>query len=116
MDLPDTLEEQQKRDHALYFLEAGDVGFSPERNKRMVEESIRKTNAERARRNRLYKDQVGERVDAVITYLNSRIAEGNTPIEKYFGKKMLAHLRGQQILETLKTKIGGVERIVYIPK
>jgi hypothetical protein len=64
-----------------------------------------------------YRDQIAERSDAVATYLTSRIAEGNTPIEKYFGKKMMSHLRGEKILQILKGfyTIGGKKRKLYLP-
>lgn len=116
MDLPDSLKEQKQRDHQLYYLEKPDPDFSPEHNAWVMKESIRKTNENRRLRTKQFNDNVGERVDAVVTYLRSRAAEGNTPIERYFGKKQLAHLRGQQILKTIKTKIAGKVRTIYIPE
>lgn len=115
-NLPEDLEKQKERDHAIYFVEAGDPGFSPERNKAVVAESIRRAKAMKLKRDREYRDQIGERVDAVVTYLRSRMAEGTSPLEHYFSKKELAHLRGQQILRTIRTKIAGKMRTVYVPE
>lgn len=115
MDLPDSLKEQKQRDHALYYIEEPDSSFSPERNKAMVAESIRRTNENRRKKTKEFNDKVGERVDAVVTYLRSRVAEGSTPIERYFGKRQLAHLRGQQILRTIRTKINGKMRTIHLP-
>lgn len=116
MDLPTSLEEQKKRDHALYYIEEPDSSFSPEHNAWVMKESIRRTNENRRLRTKEYNEKVGERVDAVVTYLRSRAAEGNTPIEQYFGKKQLAHLRGQQIIKTIRTKINGKMRTIHIPE
>lgn len=105
--------EEQKRDHAIYFVEEGEPGFSPERNKQIIENTIKKTDAIRAKKMRQYRENVQERADAVATYLKSRVAEGNTPIEKYFGKKWMSHLRGQKILQILKSKYQPKHKRVY---
>jgi len=115
MDLPTTEKEQQERDHAVYFIEGGDPGFSPERNKAVVAATIKKTNDMRKLRNRLYADQIGERIDAVVSYLRSNTADSNRPVEQYFSKQMLAHLRGQQIANIIQTKIANQQRKVYLP-
>lgn len=85
-----------------FFVEKGDPGFSPARNKAIIEGTIRKRNQEIAARRKAYQNDVAERSDAVATYLRSRAAEGYTPLEKYFGKRQLAHLRGQKIVQVLK--------------
>lgn len=78
--------------------------FSPERNKKVIEDSIRKSEMMRARKHKDYVEQVRERADAVATFLKS-VAMGKEPnIERYFGRKELARLRGQQILAEIKDR------------
>jgi len=109
--------EEQKRDHALYFVADGEPGFSEAHNRAVIAGTIKKYEAKRKLKMKEYRDQIAERSDAVATYLTSRIAEGNTPIEKYFGKKMMSHLRGEKILQILKGfyTIGGKKRKLYLP-
>jgi hypothetical protein len=110
------IKEEQKRDHALYFIEEGEPGFNPDHNKAVIERTIRKTDALRKKKLKQYIDALGERSDAVATYLKSRTAEGNSPIERYFGKKLMSRLRGEKILEVLKGNysLGGRKRKAYL--
>lgn len=109
-------QNNQKRDIAVYFVEEGDPGFSPDRNKAVIAESIRKS--KEVRRKILVKelDEIRERTDAVATYLKSRMAEGSSSVEKYFGKRYLAHLRGQKIMNVMRTNLQNQQRQVYLPK
>jgi hypothetical protein len=117
MDIFKDIKEEQQRDHALYFIEDGEKGFSPEYNKMVIEKTMKKARAMRLQRQKEYTEAIGERSDAVATYFKSRLAEGYTPIEKYFGKKNMAYLRGEKILQVLKKRsfLGGKERKVYLP-
>ena len=89
-----TIEEEQERDRALYFVEDGEKGFSPEYNNMVIKRTMEKAKKMRLKKQKEYDEAIGERADAVATYLKSRVAEGNSPIEKYFGKKTMAQLRG----------------------
>jgi hypothetical protein len=104
---------EEKRDHALYFVEDGEQGFSPERNRATIEASIAKYEANRLKKQTTYVEEIRYRADAVATYLKSRWAEGSTPIEKYFGKSELAKLRGERIMNTIRNKSG---RKIYLPE
>lgn len=101
-----TVTENQKRDHALYFVEEGEVGFSPERNKAIVEGTIKKYEIKRRRQIAAFRDQVAERSDAVATYLQHVAQGGDDNIDKYFGKKELSRLRGEDKLAKLKRMYG----------
>ena len=118
VDLSQSKEVQdfQKRDIALFFKEDGDENFNPERNKAIIAETIRKSTENKRKILKIEEDRIRERVDAVTTYIYSRFAEGNMPIEKYFGKRYLAHLRGMKIADTLKSKLQNRQRQVYLPK
>jgi hypothetical protein len=112
-----TLKEEQQRDSALYFVEDGEAGFSPEYNKMVIERTIKKSQLMRQRRAKLYEESVRERADAVATYIKSSAAETEKPVEAYFGKKWMAYLRGEKIMEKLKgqSMLGGRSRKLYIP-
>jgi glutathione synthase/RimK-type ligase-like ATP-grasp enzyme len=110
-----TIKEEQQRDHALYFVEDGEEGFSPEHNKFIIEKTIKKHKLMMQRRKKAYEESVRERADAVATYLKSSAAQKDTPVEKYFGKKWMAYLRGEKIVEQLKGTLFGRQRNIYIP-
>lgn len=107
--------EEQKRDFALYFVEDGDEGFSPEYNKHVIEKTIKKAEDLRKLKKKRYDETLRERSDAVATYLKSRVAEGNTPIEKYFGKREMANLRGQRILQEIEGRLRGRRTKFHLP-
>lgn len=117
MNEPKFVQEEQKRDHALYFVEDGQDGFSPEHNKWVIEETIRKTEAMRRARMKAYEEAIAERSNAVVSYIHSRAADSNRPVEQYFGKRMMAQLRGEKIAEVLQGQhlIGGKKRKLYVP-
>lgn len=106
----------QKEDQK-FFIEKGDPGFNPDRNKFIIDWTIKRAEEQKAARDKAFKDDIAERSDALATYFRSRAAEStSTPIDKYFGKKTLAHLRGMKIAEVIKTKLAGREQLVYLPK
>lgn len=117
--------EEQKRDHALYFVEDGQQGFSPEWNKMVIERTIKKAEQLHRKKQLDYIENIRERADAVASYLKHADRK-DTPIEKYFGKQQLAYLQGRKIVERLKSKLQlhskvsrkGVkpgERKIYLP-
>jgi hypothetical protein len=111
--------KEEEEDYKKYFIEKGDPGFSPARNKFVVEKTIAKMDKMRQEKHKQWVEGFRERADAVETYLSSRIAQGNTPIEKYFGKRWMSYLRGQKIMKIIKTKkneiTGKIEPKVYLP-
>lgn len=96
------LTKNQKLDYQKWFKEGGDVGFSPERNKAIVEKTIRKHELNIMRKKKDYAEAVRERADAVATYLKSLSNGKELSVERYFGKRELAKLRGQQIIQKLQ--------------
>lgn len=96
-----------------YFKEEGDPGFSPARNKWVVENTIKKTEALIKSKRNEWDDKMGERSEAVASYLTSKAVDNNTPIEKYLGKRNLAYLRGQRILQRM---VNGVTQLGELPE
>jgi len=105
---------QQKEDIALFFKEDGDENFSPTRNQAVMESVKRKMLANRQRILKEEGERIEERVSALMTYMRSLRSDQGTPIERYFGKKGMAHLRGERILKTIKTKLNGKMQDVAI--
>ena len=95
----------EKLDYAKWYNKTPEAGFSPARNKAIIEQSIIKSDLMRERRNKDYIESVAERADAVVTYLKS-VANGNEKgVEKYFGRKELARLRGEKIVKEMKGRM-----------
>ncbi len=96
------LTKNQRLDYKKWFKEDGDAGFSPERNKAIIEKTIRKHELNILRKKKSYAEAVGERADAVATYLKSLSNGNELSVERYFGRKELTRLRGQQIIQKLQ--------------
>jgi len=98
-----TPNEMMQADHQRFFVRDAD-GFSAERNNFIIEQTIKEYEAMRAKKNKQFDDHYAERADAVVSFIKS-VDKGNNNsgnnLEKYFGKKMLAYLRGQQIRDQL---------------
>lgn len=88
-----------------FIITKPDADFSPERNKAVIEETIKKTR-ERVRSGYTgWRDKMGERVHAVASYLIHSNRK-DTPLEKYFTKQYLAYLRGDDIRNMLMTSLS----------
>lgn len=96
------LTKNQKRDYQVYLVEGGDPGFSPAKNKAVIDGTIEKYEARRKAKIKEYQKNVGERAEAVAFYLKHVNSGKFTPVEKYFSRRELARLRGEKILQTLK--------------
>lgn len=111
--------KEEELDFKKYFVEKGDPGFNPARNKFIVEKTIADMDKKVAAKNKQYTEGIRERADAIGTYLRSRTAESSTPIEKYFGKRWMTYLRGQKIMRVLESKYnritGKKEPTLYLP-
>ena len=81
----------------------GDIGFSVEHNRRVIKEVDDFNDVMDRKRERDHKEKLKERTSAVVQYLNQiKDGKGVTSIDKYFGKRHLAYLRGQEIVSKLK--------------
>lgn len=109
-----TPQQAQKADYDRFYNHDSD-GYSPEKNRALIEKTITDYEAMRAKKAEQHNDDYGERADAVVTYLKSLDkGHGESNIEKYFGKRTLAYLRGQQIRDKImsglsfKNKAGDI--------
>jgi len=98
----------------MYQKPDGDVGFDLEHNRRVIEETIKKTKKREKELRKQYMEQVEDRVDASIYFLKA-LAKGKynssdptTAAMKYFGRQELARLRGEEIKEKLLAEMQKV--------
>ena len=99
----------QKQDYHLVPVDP-DPDFDLEHNKRVVEETIAWNEKLRKNKQAEINEQVRERAEAVAQYLkSSEQGRKTTDIEKYFGRRHLSYLRGQQIMERLKDQLTTVD-------
>ena len=90
----------------------GDVGFSIARNRAIIEKSIKKNEALMRAKQRAHDEALAERTDAATSFLIAltkgkyTTVNAHTAAMRFFGRKELARLRGeeikQQMLEQMK--------------
>lgn len=84
-----------------------DPDFDPEHNRKVIADTIKQNDALKRKKDREYEEGVRERTTAASQYLQSLDEGGRSSnIEKYFGKRYLAYLRGREIMEKLQGKMG----------
>ena len=91
-------------------------GFDPEHNRRVIEQTIKENDAKRLKAGKEHEEAIRERSAALATYLKS-LSQGNatSDMKKYFGRKELARLRGEEILARITDPLivrSGDGRIV----
>ena len=109
--------EIQQRDFK-YVPKDPEDGFDPEKNRRVIAETI----ADNAKREQAlkkeYLENVEERVDAGVAFLK-KLSRGDylskTPHDAalaFFGRKELARLRGEEIKRELMAKMGIMQDMI----
>lgn len=95
-----------------YWSSEPEEGFSVKRNKAVIASVIKKHDKMRAKKMAEFNEGMGERSEAVASLLTSRMANSaeitDSRIDKYFGKKFLAHLQGKDGVERVKNRLGTV--------
>lgn len=100
------LTQSQKQDYERFYVVKPDPGFNPDKARAVIDGTIRKYEAMRRKKSQEFVEQLRERADAVATYLKSRAADNNNPIESYLGRTNLARLQGRRILQKLRNVNG----------
>lgn len=90
-----------------FILAKPDPDFNPDRNKYIIDQTIKKTQERMKKGYDSWRDKVGERVSAASTYLKY-LNEHNSDMsaEKFFGKQYLAYLRGDDVRNMLMAKLS----------
>ena len=93
-----------------------DPNFDPAHNKRVIEESIKKHEANRQAKERENTEGIKERAEAMARYVKSlQQGKATSDVEKYFGKRHLAYLRGEEVMARIKDQlkvIGNTGKII----
>lgn len=95
------LGEMEKKDRAKYYLHIPDKDFSPERNRQVVLNSIKKFEATREKKYKKLVEDYQERADAVVSYLRAVDRGKSNNLLHYFDKRYLTFLRGDEIRQKL---------------
>jgi len=90
-----------KRDFQKYYVE-NPKDFNPERNKYIINKTINEYEAKRKAKYIRFTEELKERTSALADYFRHLNSGKSTPLEKYFGKKELARLRGKEIIRELQ--------------
>jgi hypothetical protein len=85
-----------------WVMDKPDPNFSPKRNQEVIDKSIKKYDEMREAKMKLFREGVGERSEAVVSFLKHVNDGKNNIINNYFTPKMLAHLRGEEIIDSIK--------------
>lgn len=86
----------------------GDPGFNPEHNKRVIEETIRKTDKIRKEKKREFDEKLRERAWAtakLLKNIDKGTGEGD-PI-RFFGKNYAMYLKGKDIIDRINEELKG---------
>lgn len=90
-------------DYQRFYQAVPDPGFSPERNKKVIEETIKKTEKNHIDRQKQYLEGLYERSDAVMSYIKKLVNDHRSySVEKYLGKDYLDQLRGERKLAKIR--------------
>ena len=80
-----------------------DPNFNEKKNKSIINQVIKDYESKRASVLKAFRNNVQGRAEAVASYLTSQHgAQSNNPVERYFGKRTLAELRGENIVSQIK--------------
>lgn len=84
-----------------------DPNFSPQRNRRIIDEVIRETDVLARKKQREFAEGLGERTSAIAQFISAvNLGGREEAAEKYFGKKFLNHLKGMQKKAENQSKDG----------
>ena len=88
-----------------FWLDEPEPGFSPERNEAVVNNTIKKYEKKQLEKRKEAWDGIRERAHAISYWLTSRHgALSSKPLDKYFGRKYLAKLRGEDIIKRIRVR------------
>jgi hypothetical protein len=107
--IPTLLTMISKKDKK-FVLDIPDEGFSPQRNRQVIENSIKKYEAKRAERMKAFREGISERAEAVTSFWHHVNQGKHNDIDRYFGPQMLAKLRGADIIDELRNRANVITK------
>ena len=100
------LTQNQKKDYQKYFIKKP-TGFSPEYNNYVIDKCIKEAEERKRQKDKILKEAIGERADALGDYFMHLNRNPGKSLEKYFGIKELARLKGKEIKEAIMENNKG---------
>lgn len=97
--------QMSQDDYDQFFDHTADPLKVERHNNFVIENSIKKYEAKRAQAMKEWREAAGERSEAVVSYLKHMVNGKSTPVEHYFSKRELAHLRGEEIRQKLMSNM-----------
>lgn len=90
------------------------IGDLAARNQAVINLTVKKYKAYLAKKQKAYDDGLMERTEALAFYFKhlNKSAATDTPVEKYFGRKTLAKLRGRKIMSTIFKAANGQKGLI----
>lgn len=101
----------QDRDYQKFYMVKPDPEFNPDRNKQVVEDSIKMAEDIARRKHADYLEKIAERADAAAHYAMYLERNGSSSAEKYFGKRILGQLQGRKIRKEVIDRMKGIYSI-----
>lgn len=93
-----------------FYIEKPDADFSPQHNREVVENSIKKYEAMQLKKWKETMDKNRERADAVVTYLKAIDKGATTRLDHFFSPKELSRLRGDDIRLELTERLNAKKK------
>jgi len=87
----------------------GDPGFSAEKNRQVIENTIRKTDKLRKQKEREFGEQLKERTWAASKYLKNVDRGGESDPIKFFGKDYSMYLKGKEVIDKLAESLNATK-------
>ena len=102
------LSKISKKDYK-YVPKDPEKGFDAMRNAQIINEVIEDTDKMVVQRQREFEGHLKERTEAVANFLKNIERGGEDNINKYFGKKEIARLRGEEILRRIQQGLSIIK-------
>jgi hypothetical protein len=84
-----------------------DPNFNPQHNRRVIDEVMRESEKLAKERRREFTEGMGERASALASFISSvNLGGSSEAAEKYFGKKFLKHLKGEDKIAEKQSQDG----------
>lgn len=97
-----------KQDDLMLSLKYGvteDADFSAKRNKEVIDRTIKKMELRKAQKEKEYVSSIRERAEAVASFLKHVNNGKDNNVVKYFGRREIARLRGEDIATKIKASL-----------
>ena len=104
VDLSKEYKNEEYQDMDIYFFlkDGGDPDFNYERNKQIIQDTIKSQREYYIQKRRMQNQELRERMNAVESYIRWVEKGHDAKAVNYFGKKELARLRGMEVANKLR--------------